>query len=164
MNELRKKDKKGILNQNISQIGYPTKLLPLDFRNGYQVNVRNDNDEVVDRWANIGIFSGSFVTVVGKPGVAKTAFCVQVAAEMCRPYEKSEIILLDLEGSSNVTRLTNLMGYTNKEVKEKFTYLNDFHYIEDIFKLIYHIADIKLNDKETYRIDRKSFSRRLRRQ
>ena len=155
MNELRKKDKKGILNQNISQIGYPTKLLPLDFRNGYQVNVRNDNDEVVDRWANIGIFSGSFVTVVGKPGVAKTAFCVQVAAEMCRPYEKSEIILLDLEGSSNVTRLTNLMGYTNKEVKEKFTYLNDFHYIEDIFKLIYHIADIKLNDKETYRIDRK---------
>ena len=154
MNALRKQDKKGVLNQNISQVGYPTKLLPLDFLNGYQVNVRNDKNDVIDRWANVGIFSGSFITIVGKPGVAKTAFCVQAAANICRPYNESEIILLDLEGSSNITRLTNLMGYTNEELKKKFTYLNDFHYVEDIFKLVYHIAEIKLANKDQYRVKR----------
>ena len=154
IDELKKKDKKGILNQNISQVGYPTKLLPLDFMNGYQVNVRDDNNTILDRWANVGIFSGSFVTIVGKPGVAKTAFCVQTAANICRPFNESEIILLDLEISSNITRLTNLMGYTNKELKRKFTYLNDFHYIEDIFKLVYHIAEIKLANKAKYEVKR----------
>lgn len=149
--ELKKKDKKGLLNQNISQIGYPTKLLPLDFRNGYQVNVCDaKTGEIKHRWANVGLFGGSFITVAGKPGVAKTAFCVQVAAEICRNYKESEIYHLDLEGSSNISRMMKLANYSYKEMENKFNYFNDYHYIEDIFQLICNIADTKCTNKEIF--------------
>ena len=111
MDDLSKKDKKGVLTQNVSLIGYPTKILPFDFRNGYQVKVYDKDDKVVDRWANIGLFSGTFITVAGKNGVAKTAFCVQAAAEICRPYKESEVFLLDLEGNSNISRLLPLFSF-----------------------------------------------------
>lgn len=149
---LKKQDKKGILNQNISSIGYPTKLLPLDFRNGYQVNVTDKNGEVISRWANIGLFGGSFITIAGKPGVAKTAFCVQVAAEICRPYKESEIYHLDLEGSSNLSRMMKLARYDHQEMEEKFHYYNDYHYIEDIFELINTMAEYKCSHKDDYQV------------
>ena len=116
LDTLRKQDKKGILKQNISSIGYPTGLLPLDFRNGYQVNVSDKDGNIVKHWANVGLFSGSFVSITGKPGTAKTAFCVQVASEICRNYKNSEIFHLDLEVSSNISRLMKLSHYTPQEM------------------------------------------------
>lgn len=147
---LKKQDKKGILRQNVTSIGYPTGLLPLDFRNGYQVNVTGDGGTVLKRWANVGLFGGSFVSVVGKSGTAKTAFCVQAAAEICRNYDESEIYHLDLEGSSNISRIMTLTGYTVEEMKQKYQYFNDYQYIEEIFLLIVSIANYKCSNAEQY--------------
>lgn len=149
---LKKQDKKGLLDQNISSIGYPTKLLPLDFRNGYQVNVCDKKGNVIRRWANVGLFGGSFITVAGKPGVAKTAFCVKAAAEICRPFEQAEIYHLDLEGSSNISRLMTLTQYDYKEMESKYHYMKDYHYIEDIFQLICTMAELKLTNKEDFSV------------
>lgn len=153
MDDLSKKDKKGVLTQNVSLIGYPTKILPFDFRNGYQVKVYDKDDKVVDRWANIGLFSGTFITVAGKNGVAKTAFCVQAAAEICRPYKESEVFLLDLEGNSNISRLLTLTQYSMKEWDSKFHYLNDFHYVEEIFEFVYKVAETKCTNKDIFVYD-----------
>lgn len=150
---LKSKDKKGILlNQNISAVGYPTKLLPLDFRNGYQVNVSDADGNVIERWANIGIFGGNFITIAGKPGVAKTAFAVQIACEMCRNYKEAEVWHLDLEGSSNISRMMKLAKYDYNEMRSKYHYLNDYHYIEDIFQLINEIAEIKCTNKDIFEV------------
>ena len=77
---LKKMDKKGILEDTVPLIGYPTQLYPLDYRNGYQVNVHDEEGKITDRWANVGLFGGTFITVTGKTSTAKTAFCVQAAA------------------------------------------------------------------------------------
>lgn len=150
LDTLRKQDKKGILKQNISSIGYPTGLLPLDFRNGYQVNVSDKDGNIVKHWANVGLFSGSFVSITGKPGTAKTAFCVQVASEICRNYKNSEIFHLDLEVSSNISRLMKLSHYTPQEMEDKYHYFNNYPFIEDIFELIWNICETKLATKEEF--------------
>lgn len=152
---LSKKDKKGILTHYTFSMGYPTKLLPLDFRNGYEVVVKNKKGEIQSRWANIGLFGGSFITVTGKPGTAKTAFCVQAAAEICRPYKESEVWHLDIEGSSNITRMMRLSGFNSDEMKDKYHYYNGISYIEDIFELIVSIADEKLANAPIYTVKTK---------
>ena len=53
---LKKMDKKGILEDTVPLIGYPTQLYPLDYRNGYQVNVHDEEGKITDRWANVGLF------------------------------------------------------------------------------------------------------------
>ena len=147
---LQKIDKKGLLSDATPLVGYPTMLLPLDFRNGYQVNVYDDTGNIVDRWANIGLFGGTFITVTGKTSTAKTAYCVQAGAEMCRPYEAAELHLLDIEGSSNVSRIMKLIDYDFKDIQAKFQYHDEFQYIEDIFDYINAMAEVKLNNREIF--------------
>jgi len=147
---MQKLDKKGILNQNIASIGYPTKLLPLDFRNGYQVNVCDKSGKIVKRWANIGLFGGSFITIAGKPGVAKTAFAIYSGSQIIRPYPEAEIYHFDLEGSSNLSRMMTLSRFNYEEMETKYHYLNDYHYIEDIFQLICAMAEEKCKNKDKY--------------
>lgn len=149
---LKAKDKNNVLAHYTFQMGYPTKLLPLDFRNGYEVDVFNKKGEIKTRWANIGLFGGSFITVAGKSGTAKTAFCVQAAAEICRPYKEAEVWHLDLEGSSNITRMMRLTKYTTDEMDYKYHYYNGISYIEDIFELIVNMANEKLANKEFYEL------------
>lgn len=153
LDALKKQDKKGILRQNITSIGYKTGLLPLDFKNGYQVNSTDKDGNVIKRWANIGLFGGSFVSIIGKSGTAKTAFCVQAAAEICREYKESEIYHLDLEGSSNMSRIMTLTGYSVDEIKEKYFYFNDYQYIEDIFALVCNMADYKCSNADQYSVE-----------
>ena len=156
LDELRKKNAKTgnkLIGGVISNIGYPTKLLPLDFRNGYQVDVFDpETNQPVDKWANIGIFGGTFVTVCGKSGTAKTAFCVQACAEICRKYDQSEIYHIDAEGSSNISRLSILTKYSIKEMMEKYKYIEEVTAIEDIFDLINSIAEIKLSNREAFTV------------
>ena len=150
---LKKMDRKGILEDNVPLIGYPTQMYPLDYRNGYQVNVHDEDGNIIDRWANVGLFGGTFITVTGKTSTAKTAYCVQAAAEMCRPYDMAEFHLLDIEGSSNVSRIMKLIDYDYEEMQNKFQYHDEFQYIEDVFDFINDMAKVKLDNKEVFNTD-----------
>ena len=146
-------DKKGLLKLNLPLIGYPTQLFPLDFRNGYTVLVHDDDGNIVERWANIGLFGGTIITVAGKPGTAKTAFCTQVAAEICRSFEMGEIHLFDIEGSSNISRIMELIDYNYDDVKDKFIYHDEIDYVEDMFEFINNMAKIKLDNRDKFIVD-----------
>lgn len=150
---LKKMDKKGLLEDAVPLIGYPINLPPFDFRNGYQVNVHDEAGNVIDRWANIGLFGGTFITVTGKPGTAKTAFCIYAASEMCRPYEMSEFHLLDIEGSSNVSRVMKLINYDFDDIQSKFQYHDEFQYIEDVFEFVNDMAEVKLANRDVFNTD-----------
>ena len=151
---LKKMDKKGLLEEATPLIGYATQMLPFDFRNGYQVNVHDEDGKVIDRWANIGLFGGTFITVTGKTSTAKTAFCVQMAAEICRPFEAAEFHLLDIEGSSNPSRVMKLINYDSfDDIKNKFQYHDEFQYIEDVFEFVNEMAKIKLDNRDVFATD-----------
>ena len=152
-NALKKIDKKGLMNEAAPVIGYPTLLYPFDYRNGYQVNVHDEDGNVIDRWANVGIFSGSFITITGKTNTAKTALAIYMSSEICRPYDEAEIHLLDIEGSSNISRVIQLLNYDYDDVKSKLNYHDEFQYIEDVFEFITEIGNTKLANKDVFATD-----------
>lgn len=143
-------DKKGIFTAEARNLmGYSSGFMPLDYQNGYLLSVTDKNNNVTDRWANTGIFGGQFMTVIGKPGVAKTSFCIQAGSHIIRPFEYGEYYHIDAEGSSNLSRIRALNHFTTEEMKEKY-YIPALDYVEDVFKHIYHLAKVKLETKELF--------------
>jgi RecA/RadA recombinase len=153
MDRLRENDKKGLFKPSQTSISYPTGFLPFDFKNGYTVEVMDDNDQVLDTYASVGIRGGTFLTVIGKTGTAKTTFIVQTAFSMVRNFENAFIIYFDLEQVLSYTRLKKLTGCGNKELKEKFILKQEQNYIEDIFDTIMAVGKIKEENKAEYTYD-----------
>ena len=147
---LLQNDKKGIFAvEDRSLMGYATGFMPLDYQNGYLLSVTDKDHNVTNRWANTGLFGGQFVTIIGKPGVAKTSFCVQVGSRIIRPFEYGEYYHIDAEGSSNLSRIRALNHFSTVEMKEKY-YIPPIDYVEDAFKHIYHLAEMKMQTKELF--------------
>lgn len=153
IDRLREKDKKGIFTASQTSISYPTGFLPFDFKNGYTVDVMNDDEEVLDTYASVGLRGGTFVTVIGKTGTAKTTFIIQVAFAMVRNYENAFIVYYDLEQVLSYTRIKKITGAKQKELKEKIILKQNQNYIEDIFDTIVSIAKEKEENKKDYIYD-----------
>lgn len=153
MDRLRENDKKGLFKPSQTSISYPTGFLPFDFKNGYTVEVMDDDDKVLDTYASVGIRGGTFLTVIGKTGTAKTTFIVQTAFSMVRKFENAFIIYFDLEQVLSYTRVKKITGCGNRELKEKFLLKQEQNYIEDIFDTIMAIGKIKEDNKAEYTYD-----------
>ncbi len=140
-------DKKKIFNfANIPSIGYPSGLLPLDYSNGYWVHVNNKEKKgIPDRWLNIGTQGGTFYTIIGNSGVAKTTLAVQIGSAEVRDFTTGDFYHIDAEGTSNPTRVQQLNRYSDDMMNEKY-HFPDVIYVEDVFKLIYDMAKIKVSD------------------
>ena len=76
---LLKNDKRGLFKQSAVSIGYPTGFYPLDYRNGYITKVYGEDNQIIREYNNIGIFGGTFNTIIGKTGTAKTTLAAQMA-------------------------------------------------------------------------------------
>lgn len=142
-------DKKNIFDFcNIPSIGYPSGLFPLDYSNGYWVRVNNrGKKDVPDRWLNIGTQGGSFYTIIGNSGVGKSAAAIKMGSAMIRDFDLGDYYHIDAEGTSNQTRIQTLNGFTDDEMADKY-HLPNVIYVEDVFTLIYNLAQIKINSKE----------------
>ena len=143
-------DKKKVFNFDaIPSIGYPSGLLPLDYSNGYWVRVNNSKDpkKIPNRWLNIGTQGGSFYTIIGNTGVAKTTLAVQIGSAEIVDFTNGDFYHIDGEGTSNYTRVQQLNHFTDDMMASKY-YFPDLIYVEDVFKLIYNMAQIKINNKE----------------
>lgn len=153
LERLRAKDKKGIFTASQTSISYPTGFLPFDYKNGYTVDVMNDDEQVLETYASIGIRGGTFLTVIGKTGTAKTTFIIQIAMAMVKNFDNAFIIYYDLEQVLSYTRVKKLTGASQVELKEKFVLKQNQNYIEDIFDSIVAIAKEKEENKKDYTYD-----------
>lgn len=138
---------------SITSVAYSTGFLPLDYRNGYKLTSLNDEEEVISERDSVGLVGGSFITVVGKTGVAKTTLCLQMAANMVKPFKNGFVVINDLEQSLTLTRIKNITGLTQKEMKSKIILKQEKNYIEDIFEMIMAIVREKEANKDDYMYD-----------
>jgi len=154
LERLRSDDKKGLFEQSQTSINYPTGFMPFDYRNGYRVEVRNDNEELIDNYAAIGIQGGTFVTVIGKSGTAKTTFIAQAAYNIVRPFEDNAFVIhYDLEQVLTYTRIKNITGASQIALKDKYIIRQEKNYIEDIFDSIVKICNVKDANKKEFMYD-----------
>ena len=145
-------DKKGIFKVDRTPlIGYPTGFPTLDYINGYIVNVPdiNNPNKIIERWVNCGLFSGTFNMVIGNSGVAKTTYCVQAGSHIIRPFDNGLFIHLDGEHSSDYSHIMKLNRFSPKEIEDKYV-MPELHYIEDVYKMIVELAELKLLSDEYY--------------
>ena len=150
LERLRSKDKKGLFKQSQVSITYPTGFIPFDYLNGYKVKVIDKHENILDSYAALGLTGGTFNTIIGKSGTAKSTFAVQVAANMVRHFDDNAfVIYYDLEQALNYTRIKNITQMTQQELEDKFILRQEKNYIEDIFESIMGIA----NDKDANKDD-----------
>lgn len=154
MDRLRSQDKKGLFNATSSNVLYRTGFIPFDYRNGCIVEVRDMRDKLVSTYPSLGLQGGSFVTIIGKSGTAKTTFAIQAAAQIVKPFENNAFVMhVDLEASSSITRIRNITNFKNQELTDKYILKQEKCYIEDVFAMITTIAKEKEQNKKEYTYD-----------
>lgn len=150
LDRLRENDKEGLFDASPSVVCYPTGIPTLDYQLGYTLVARDDDDNIIDTHDSLGFVGGSFVTIIGKSGTAKTALACKAAYNMVKDFENGLVIHYDLEQALNVTRVKNLTGMTNKEMLNHYVLKSSRSYIEDIFDSIIEIANEKQKHKKDY--------------
>lgn len=151
LDRLRKKDKKGLFKDSRTSISYKTGFLPFDYMNGYLVQVRGDDESLLGEYASVGLTGGTFLTVVGKTGVAKTTWTIQVAYNMVKNYDNAFVLVYDLEQALNMTRIKAITGASQKELRDKIVLKQAQNYIEDIFDAVMAIAKEKADNPDDYK-------------
>jgi RecA/RadA recombinase len=150
---LRETDKKGLFKKTQTAVSYRTGFSPFDYRNGYMIQVKDLSDRTVDEYASVGMMGGSFITIIGKPGTAKTTFAIQAAANIVRPFENAFVQHYDLERATTYTRVRNVTGFSTGDLDEKYVIKQEDAYIEDILAAILEICKKKEEGKEDFRYD-----------
>lgn len=133
-----------------STISYKTGFPVLDYYIGYKVNVHTDDGSVSEQYPNLGISSGCYLCMIGKPSTGKTSFAVQIAANIVRPYSSSVVIHYDLETASNLSRIQILTKFDIREMANKYILKKDKTSIQDIKKSIMEIYLEKTRNPSKY--------------
>lgn len=153
LERLRAKDKKSLFTRTQTGVGYPTGFLALDYRNGYLVESRDLDDNIISTRPSTGLVGGSFVTIVGKSGTAKTTGAIQMAANIVRNFETSFVQHYDLEQALTYTRIKNITGFTQRQLDSKYILKQEKTSIEDIMNSIIEICEEKEANSEDYLYD-----------
>lgn len=154
LNKLRAEDKKGLFSSSQVSITYNTGFIPFDYLNGYKVRVIDSKENIIDSYHALGLMGGTFVTVIGKSGVAKTTWVVQVAGKMVEKFTDNAFVMIyDLEQALTYTRIKNITGMTQEDLDNKFVLRQEKNYIEDIFDSIISIANAKEANKKEFQYD-----------
>lgn len=127
---------------------YETGFLAMDFLNGYTVSV-NDNGHKFT-YDSIGIIDGSSNMIVGRTHSGKTSLAVQIAGNIIRPFEHSQIFYDDIEGGSVDTRRMVLTGMDPYEIDRRMEYRNQNISAESFFERIYMIYEMKMNNIDKF--------------
>lgn len=150
LKRLRENDQDNLFKQSNSLIPYKTGLDLLDYRLGYKLVAKDMDENIIGNHDAIGVVGGSFITLIGKSGTAKTAMACKMAANIVKPYKNGLVIHFDLEGAMTLTRYRNLTNLTNKELSEHIILKSDRTYLENITDTIMAITQEKAKHKKDY--------------
>ena len=135
------------------EVGYSTGFLSFDFTNGVIITGFDPNTKSKVEYYSVGIPSGSMVTIIGRSAGGKTTLCVQVAANIVRPFENGTIVHEDCEGGISYDRKLTLTGFTPEELQKKYIHRNTGITSENFYERVKLISDIKLENREKYLYD-----------
>lgn len=150
LKRLRENDQDNLFEQSNSLVPYKTGLDLLDYRLGYKLVAKDMDENIIGNHDAIGVVGGSFITLIGKSGTAKTAMACKMAANIVKPYRNGLVIHFDLEGAMTLTRYRNLTNLTNKELSEHIILKSDRTYLENITDTIMAITQEKAKHKKDY--------------
>lgn len=147
------KKAKGYYEDDTNIISYKTGFPTLDYRLGHRVYVKGKDNEIESTYLNLGITSGSYVCLVGKPGGAKTSMAIQIAGNIVRPFEAGTVIHIDCEGATDYSRVQSLTKYPLDMLQEKYLLRQTKISLNDLKAMIVDTYNEKVNNKDKYLYD-----------
>lgn len=132
---------------------YQTGFMNLDYYNGYMLNALDNQNNIIAKQEVVGLVGGSFTTIVGKSGVAKSTAAIQIASNIVRPFASSFVQHFDVEGATNNTRVRNVTQMTNAELTDKYVLKQDMTDIEDIYESCMEVYKEKESNRKDYEYD-----------
>ena len=137
---------------NASVVSYKTNFPQLDYYLGYNVNIYDENDKIVDRYPSLGITAGCYVTFIGKPSTSKTTTATQIAANIVRKFDNGTVIHYDLEQAMNYTRIQKLTKFKMSDIRKgKYILRQEKNSISDIKKDIIDLYREKVENPDKYK-------------
>lgn len=151
MANLQKNDKKGIFKKTQTMPSYPTGFSNIDHFNGYFLDAFDEDDNIVKTTPMVGLVGGSFITIIGKSGVAKTTAAIQMSVNMIKDFDAGMVQHFDLEQAMNYTRIKNVTQLPISVVKDKYILKQEKSTIEEIFEACEEIWREKTqNNRKVY--------------
>lgn len=143
----RGKKAKGYFIPSVDRISYPTGFPNLDFKLGYKVVPLNG-----EPYYNLGIASGSYVLCIGKSSTGKTAFVIECACNIIKPFINmgGSVIHFDNERATTYQRVHSISGIDINELRECYIIDKTKVTIDDMKSSIYDIYSEKVNNKAKY--------------
>lgn len=157
INELDAGDKKGIFTSNDTFVNYSTGILPLDYANGFWLNI---NDKEGPRQVPItGIMGGTFVSVIGTTGSGKSTLTDQMGYSIIREFEDGMLFHIDCEQTNLKERMVQIMGCEHMDPRIRLK--KDMIHIEDVMEMFNTICEVKEEggNKYKYEVKDKTFGR-----
>ena len=139
----------GYYEDNTNIISYKTGFPTLDYKLGYRVFVKDDKGKE-DSYLNLGITSGSYICLVGKPGGAKTSMAIQIAANIVKPFESGIVFHIDCEGATSYSRVQALTKIPLDTLRDKYRIRQEKIALSDVKAMIVDIYHEKVQNKEKY--------------
>lgn len=146
---LRKKDKKGLFKGTDSAVSYPTGFPTLDYRNGSLVQVKDDEENLIDQYPSLGLGAGTITTLVGESQTGKSTLAIQMAYNIVKPFPAGFVQHYDLERSFDYSRIKGLTGLPNHMFGDKYTLLQEGH-MEDILEAVNEIYNTKVENRGAF--------------
>lgn len=136
---------------DVSIISYKTGFPILDYYLGYNVNVYDGENNIVETYPSIGITGGCYVCKIGKPSTGKTTMTTQEAANIVRPFESGSVLHFDLEKAMNYSRIQVLSKFRMDDIKAgKYILNQDITSIQDIKSAIMKLYFEKKSNPDKY--------------
>ena len=146
------KKAKGYYEDDTNIISYKTGFPALDYKLGHKVFVIDDKGEKTD-YLNLGITSGSYVCLMGKPGGGKTSIGIQIGANIIKPFEAGIVIHIDCEGATDYTRVQSLTKIPLSILRDRYILRQTKISLSDLKAMIIDVYKQKINNKDQYSYD-----------
>jgi len=149
---LRKNEKK-IDDRIVTEMSYPSGLLPLDYANGVRVVSYDENDRPVHKTDLIGFVGGSKITTIGLSGTGKTALAIELAATGIHMFgDKSGVQHADIEKASTMQRPIKILRLPPSILRETYAMDRDMAAEDIVDKFMSH-CKVKLDNRKEYTYD-----------
>ena len=136
-----------IINEQQHSVAYSTGFLPIDFLNGYILNIKDR------KYYEVGIIDGSINAVIARSGAGKSTICLQWAGNIIRRFSTSCVFMDNAEGGMLLSRARQLANMDEETFKSRFILRDAGITTESVYDRVKMIHDIKVANPDEYCYD-----------
>lgn len=127
---------------------HDTGIKILDYKLGKRVYPKDHESYIAT-----GIDTGNYIMMIGASGSGKTTAALQMAINIVKPYELSQIFHDDIEQATNDSRIRAMSKWSVDEMKQKYVKKTTGITSESFYKRIKYISDVKQQLKSKIEVE-----------